>query len=192
MEAEQLEVNRQFVPYTVDCGRWSEVVAFCDVSHIPLNAGYDNSVCTWPLPFTACQEDLDLSIHNDVCEESFGPVGGVSVRNNRECSPLGIECPGGAPAALARRVDKPVVPLDSKKLLSNVQSFRSAHDFSVGQSLGEPFGGECSRGQYSDQALFAPQLRVYYPDSGFFRSVVHLPRASVDLKLHVFGRSMRL
>ena len=43
-ESEQLEVNRQFVPYTVDCERWSEIVAFCDVSHIPLNAGYDNFI----------------------------------------------------------------------------------------------------------------------------------------------------
>ncbi len=152
------------------------------------------TLCTWPLPFTATVIwDLDLSIHNDVCEGSFSPVGGVSVRNNRECSPLGIECPSGAPAALARRVDKPVVPLDSKKLLSNVQSFRSAHDFPVGQSLGGNSLGESVRmGNTRTKPCSSPQLRVYYPDSGFFRSVVHLPRASVDLELHVFGRSMRL
>ena len=154
LEAEQLEVFRQ-TPYILERGRWSGVVAGCDVSHIPLNAGYDDSVCSGSLPLQAGLTDLDPLYHNGVCTLSIGLSGVASVRNNRECSPLGIECPSGAPAALARRVDKPVVPLDSKKLLSPGLSFRSAHDFQAGQRLGgnssdelvrvdDSLGGPCS------------------------------------------------
>ena len=68
--------------------------------------------------FVPCQ-----SIH--LALSPLGTAGGVL--------PLGIECPSGASATTARRVDVLVVLVDLRKQGDNVWSTRSTHDF-----LGKP------------------------------------------------------